>query len=65
MTYTIDSTGSALVCKQWKYQPITADTPRGKLMVLINKEAMRAQIGVLSLKDDYWTHFAPLPTFED
>jgi len=65
MNYTLDSTGTALVCKNWRYQPITDETPRGKVMQLINKDAKRAQVGVLLKGDTHWTHFAPLPTFED
>lgn len=62
---SLDSTGTALVRKDWHYQPITPETPRGKVMLLINKEAKRAQVGVLLPGDTHWTHFAPLPTFED
>lgn len=65
MKYTLDSTGTALVNRGWNYEPITPETPRGKVMLLINKDAKRAQVGVLLPNDMHWSHFAPLPVFKD
>ena len=62
---TTDSTKSASVDKSYHWRLITADTPRGVKMQLINKNAGVAAYGTLSTDPFFWTHWAPLPTFGD
>lgn len=65
MPEKLDSTGTALVNDEYFYTPITDETPRGVTMILCNIHARRAQVGVLSHKDTYWTHYAGAPIFKD
>lgn len=62
---TTDSTKSALVDHGYHWRPITAATPRGVKLQLINRQAGVAIYGKLGKANDFWTHYAPLPTFED
>lgn len=65
MSEKLDSTGTALVNDEHFYKPITDETPRGVTMILCNIQARRARVGVLSPKDNYWTHYAGAPIFKD
>lgn len=60
-----DSSGSTMVDNKYHWKEITKDTPRGIKLQLINKGAGVATYGILTTKDTYWTHYAPLPTFKD
>lgn len=62
---TTDSTKSALVDHGYHWLPITSATPRGVKLQLINRAAGVAIYGKLGKDTDFWTHYAPLPTFED
>jgi len=62
---TQDGSQAAVVDRSYSYRPITPETPRGKLMVVANRQAGVAKIGVIRSGDDFWTHWAPLPVFED
>ena len=61
---TQDGTGMACVDTKYHWRPITADTPRGVKLQLVNKPAGVAVYGKLGTGNDFWTHWAPLPTFE-
>ncbi len=56
---------SAAVDRDYKWLPIDANTPRGVKLQLINKTAGVAQYGRLGTREDFFTHWAPLPTFKD
>lgn len=60
-----DSTRTASVDRGYHWQPITPSTPRGVKMQLINRSAGVATYGKLETDAGFWTHYAPLPTFED
>lgn len=59
-----DSTRAAVVDRQYHWAPITAATPRGSKMQLINRDAGVAVYRELQAGDNFWTHCAPLPTFD-
>ena len=59
-----DSTGKVQVDPDYKYKKIDANTPRGQKLILINKSAGVAIMGVLQSDDTFFTHYACLPTFE-
>ena len=61
-----DSTGKAVVDKGYRYQRITADTPLNQKMILVNRAAGNATFGVLArYPHKFFTHWAPMPTFDD
>lgn len=61
-----DSTGKASVDKGYKYQRITADTPLNQKMILVNRASNVATFGTLAkVPHKYFTHWAPMPTFDD
>jgi hypothetical protein len=60
-----DSTNAAVVDDQYPWRPITADTPRGQKLQLINRQSGVAQYGELHTDATWFTHWAPLPTFRD
>lgn len=55
----IDSTGAAAVDHGYFWQPI-ATCPLG-VKVQLNSRAGVATYGVLSSRNNFWTHWAPLP----
>ena len=60
----LSSDGAALVAPKLKYIPIdTSSPPHGKC-VLINRYQGVAVIGEYR-REFGWTHYFPLPTFED
>lgn len=60
-----DSTGRAAVDKGYRWRPIDDTTPRWQKLQPINRDAGIADYGVLHGQAPWWTHWAPLPTFED
>jgi hypothetical protein len=60
-----DSTKAAVVDESYHWRLIDKDTPRGTKLQLINRPCGVAQYAQLSTDDDWYTHWAPLPTFED
>jgi hypothetical protein len=62
---TSDSTKAAVVDKSYHWRPITKDTPRGQKLQLINRRYGIAQYGELHTGNTWFTHWCPLPTFED
>lgn len=47
----------------YHWRPIDEHTPRGQKMQLISKPAGVACYGKLGTVVEFWTHWAPLPTF--
>lgn len=64
MTTRLTSDGAALVRTDLKYLPIDPDNPpRGKCLFISRLQGV-AVIG--EYRADFgWTHYHPLPTFED
>lgn len=62
---TVDSSRAAVVDKRYHWRPITRETPRGVKLQLIRASAGVAVYGNLTERDDWYTHWAPLPTFSD
>lgn len=65
MTYNKTNDRAAVVSPGLKYMPIDANTPRGSKVLLINKSARVATIGSVGTHETFFTHWHPLPTFED
>lgn len=65
MTIKTITTGAAVVNTQTRWIPIDGNTPRGTKLQLINKKARVAVYGVLGPRDDFFTHWHPLPVFDD
>ena len=55
---------TALVDKAYHWRKITAQTPRGVKLQLINSPAGVACHGSLGTEPGFWTHWCPLPTFD-
>lgn len=62
---TADSTGRAAVDRRYPWLPIDAQTPRGVKLQLICRASGVAHYGRLGTAETFFTHWAPLPTFED
>lgn len=64
LAFQINRDGSAIVDPNYFWIPRTELTPSadGKVQ-LINRPAGCATYGTWSNRDDYWTHWAPLPKF--
>ena len=56
---------AAVVSDSVSWRPIDADTPRGCKLQLINRSAGVAAYSTLGTHPEFWTHWAPLPTFPD
>lgn len=65
MTVRPSSDRKAVVDTAAKWKPIDEATPRGRLCLVINRQAGSAKVGQVSTQEDYWTHWYPLPVFED
>lgn len=61
----LDSTGTAVVEPKNRWLRINANTQRGATMLLINRNAGRATLGQLGTGDTFFTHWYPVPTFDD
>lgn len=61
---TQDSTGKAVIDRDYHWQKIDENTPRGSKLQLIHKDSGLAQYGHLSSGDNWFSHWAPLPTFK-
>jgi hypothetical protein len=62
-THKLSSDRAASVAPEFKWLPINEHTPRGAKMLLINRAAGVAHIGLHSASDTFYSHWAPLPTF--
>ena len=65
LEYRPSTDGAAVVAPRFPWKPINQQTPRNCKLQLINRAAGVACYGVLGLNPGHWTHWAPLPTFED
>lgn len=65
MTIRTTNTGAAVVNTQTRWIPIDETTPRGTKLQLINKEARVAVYGLLGTHEGFFTHWHPLPVFDD
>jgi hypothetical protein len=65
MMHRITSNGAAAVSSGTKWLPIDDHTPRGVKLQLINERYGVAQYGPHRAGDTYFTHWCPLPTFEE
>jgi len=63
MTVKRSSDGTAAVDSDYFWLPIS-ECPVGQKVQLINKRMGCATYGIYKRSDPYWTHWAPLPTFE-
>lgn len=64
MVHKITADGAAAVSPGIKWIPVSQDTPRGVKLQLISKKYGVAQSGIYSPNDKFFTHWAPLPTFD-
>lgn len=64
-SYRTSSDKAAVVDDGNHWRPIDDSTPRGKKLHLINRAAGVACHGTLGTTVFFWTHWAPLPTFND
>ena len=65
MNVTTTTNKAAVIDKDYHWLSVRANPPPGgSRMLLINR---RYGVAVISnyTKDNYWTHWCPLPTFED
>jgi len=62
---TLNSTNTVAVDRSYPWLKIDKDTPLGVKLQLINRNAGVAVYGALTAHDKFWTHWAPLPTFQD
>lgn len=61
----LDSSGAAAVDYTYPWRTIDENTPRGVKLQLIDRSAGVATYGSLRTDPEHWTHWAPLPTFQD
>jgi hypothetical protein len=64
-TVTQTTDRAAVVDKGYHWRLIDERTPRGTKLQLVRRDAGVALYGVLGSDNDFFTHWAPLPTFED
>jgi hypothetical protein len=64
LTTKLTSDNAAVVDSEYYWREISSDPPpTGAKVQLINRRAGVAQYGTYSHKDDWYTHWAPLPVF--
>lgn len=61
----LNNSRTALVDRDYHYRKIDKDTPTGVKLILANRSAGVACWGQYIPGDKFWTHWAPLPTFQD
>lgn len=64
MTHKFTYDKAAVVTTKTKWLPIDSNTPLGSKMILIDRSQGIAHLRI-HLKDDGFTHWHPLPTFEE
>ena len=64
MTHKQDGTGAATVDRAYHWRAVSADTPRGTKLQLINQADGVAHHSQYQPGSE-WTHWAPLPTFSN
>lgn len=66
MTHKLTADGAAAVNTATKWIPIDGDTPRGvKLQLIARHISGVAQYGIYYPGTDFFTHWFPLPTFNE
>lgn len=60
-----DNTRVAVIDRGYHWRPILPNTPRGGKVQLIHRWSGVAIYGTISSHEKFFTHWAPLPTFED
>ena len=55
---------TAIIDRSYHWRKIDSDTPLGIKMQLINKQYGVAMYAILGSTNKWFTHWAPLPTFE-
>ena len=61
---TTNTAGTVAIDKGYHWRPIDADTPLGVKLQLINRRYGVATYGAVFSHNSFWTHWAPLPSFE-
>jgi hypothetical protein len=61
----VDATRVALIDKDYHWNPIDGSSPHGSKMQLINRRYGVAIYGSINSREQFFTHWAPLPTFRD
>lgn len=62
---TLNSDKTACIDKGYHWRKITKDTPLAGKKQLINRNAGSATTGYLRANEEFFTHWAPVPTFKD
>lgn len=57
---TINTAGTVAIDPNYYWRPIGSNTPRGVKLQLLGKGGV-AVYGLWDGKNNYWTHWAPLP----
>jgi hypothetical protein len=60
-----DNTRAAIIDRGYHWREIDANTRRGAKVQLIHRWSGVAIYGTISSHEKFFTHWAPLPTFED
>lgn len=61
---TLTYDGAAAVDRTYHWLEIDEHTPRGTKLQLIHRPSGSACYGPLFGNNNFWTHWAPLPTFK-
>ena len=61
---TLNRDKTVVIDRNYPWLLIDKDTPRGVKLQLINQDAGVATYGALETSVEFWTHWAPLPTFK-
>lgn len=64
MNHKPSSDGCAIVCTDYHWLEINDDTPTNAMMLLINKPSGVLHKGTHNKLNNFFTHWAPLPTFK-
>ena len=64
-TVAKDKSAAAAIDHGYHWRRVDADTPIGVKMQLINRRYGVATYGMLTSDKQFFTHWAPLPTFKD
>lgn len=62
---TLNADKTVAIDRNYHWQPIDDNTPRGVKLQVINIHAGVATYSVVLTNNVHWTHWAPLPTFDD
>lgn len=65
MNFKLNTEKTVAVSTDVYWEPINESTPRGVKLMLINRQANVAKLGMWDGKDTFWTHFATLPQWRN